>query len=886
MGQIVRKKKGRPAKVDSGGRGTPSSEREPRRSNRRRSVKYMFELDDYFDELGLFEDEEDEDELKREKELKLLLKVESKGTGGGGQQESAGPKQGRPGRRVHHPASPSSSSFSSDVELPSKKRKMNEGIDYQNGDASYEDDRNDDRIEVRERKSELKAKIFAPGPQTRAAPLGLPLPDKKTLELILNIIQRKDIYGVFAEPVDPEELPDYHGVIKNPMDFGTVRNKLSNGLYTTLEQIESDVCLICSNAMQYNAPDTIYYKQARGMHELAKRKFYELSLNSRSSEKERKHEQNTTSSSILNRQVKSPVSQTMQDPAGFDFSHGAGLGPVVDIHHVSNALSAVGSSRPCSVDRLVERNSFLNDNNFEKGEALLPGNSSLCKPGRKLSAHEENRRATYDISLTHPLASSESIFSTFEGESKQLVPVGAYAEHYYARSLARFAAALGPVAWKISSKRIEQALPQEVNYGRGWVIEYEPLSTPVLMLENRTVMEPPFFSKKLPDDPRKVEKKIPSLTISSMEIQGTMTVSEKNPHSVGPAKIRPASAHVTFPMKAQPDGENVSEVKVSFFSAPCSKPSSSANLSRHDEKSGSKNAVESEKQGLKQVELNGPPIFNKNVVDFIGQGHNSKGSEVEVSRSIFTSRNVNFTSSGSVKQPDIKEVSVVGLSNGKVVGDRINSNTVACSSSNLAKEVGYYPQEQGQGLSDPVCLMRMLAEKAQNQQKWVYQSSTDAHRVLSPDPNRDNLNNTITAVSHALRSVGACGFRPIGENTNLFKNQHANFLNISTRDMHSQGLRFREESPASVIHYRPDRNNSPLNVFVSQGCPQPMRVGNNMHFQNQPMAFPPFPPNSKQMLDSLPPDLNVGFQSPGSPGKNPSSGGLVEPQQPDLALQL
>ncbi|XP_073140810.1 uncharacterized protein [Henckelia pumila] len=882
MGQIVRRKKGRPAKVDPGGRGTPSSEREPRRSNRRRSVKYMFELDDYFDELGLFED--DEDQQRREKELKLLLKVESKGTSGAAQPESARPKPGRPGRRVNHPESPSSS-FSSDAELPTKKRKINEGIDDENGDASYEDDCNDHRVEVRERKSEHTAKFLAPGPQTRATPFGLPLPDKKTLELILNIIQRKDIYGVFAEPVDPEELPDYHGVIKNPMDFGTVRNKLSNGLYTTLEQIESDVYLICSNAMQYNAPDTIYYKQARGMHELAKRKFYELSLNSRSSEKESKYEQNIRSSSILNRQVKSPVSQSVQESVGFDFSHGATLGSAVDIHNVSNALLAVGSSRPCSVDRLVERNSFLNDNNLDRGEALLPGNGSLSKPGKKLSAHDENRRATYDISLTHPLASSESLFSTFEGESKQLVPVGAYAEHSYARSLARFAAALGPVAWKISSKRIEQALPQEVKYGRGWVGEYEPLSTPVLLLENCTVMEPPFFSKKLPDDPRKFEK-MPTVSSSSKEIQGTMPFLEKNPQSVRPAKIRPASAPLTFPMKAQPDRENVSEVKASFFLAPCSKPSTSANLNRRHEKSGSKNAGESEKHGLKQVELNGPPIFNKNVVDFIGQRHISKGSEVEVSRSIFISKNTNFTSTGSVKQPDIKEVSVGGLPNGKVVGDRINSNTVACSSSHLAKGVGYYPQEQGQGLSDPVHLMRMLAEKAQNQQKSVYQSSTDSHRVLSPDPNRDNLNNTITAVSHALRSVGAGGFRPIGENTNLFKNQHANFLNISSREMHSQGSRFREESPASVIHHRPDRNNSPLNVFVSQGGPQPMRVVNNMHFQNQPMAFPPFPPNSKQMLNSLPPDLNVGFHSPGSPGKNPSSGGLVESQQPDLALQL
>ena len=34
------------------------------------------------------------------------------------------------------------------------------------------------------------------------------------------------------------QLPDYHDVIEHPMDFATVRKKLGNGSYTTLEQFE------------------------------------------------------------------------------------------------------------------------------------------------------------------------------------------------------------------------------------------------------------------------------------------------------------------------------------------------------------------------------------------------------------------------------------------------------------------------------------------------------------------------------------------------------------------------------------------------------------------------------------------------------------------------
>ncbi|XLU75132.1 hypothetical protein S245_034185 [Arachis hypogaea] len=45
---------------------------------------------------------------------------------------------------------------------------------------------------------------------------------------------------------------------------------------------------------------------------------------------------------------------------------------------------------------------------------------------------------------------------------------------------------------------------------------------------------------------------------------------------------------------------------------------------------------------------------------------------------------------------------------------------------------------------------------------------------------------------------------------------------------------------------------------------------------------PPTQPRQKQ--ETLPPDLNIGFQSPGSPAKQ--SSGVVASQQPDLALQL
>ncbi|EYU42059.1 hypothetical protein MIMGU_mgv11b018027mg [Erythranthe guttata] len=64
------------------------------------------------------------------------------------------------------------------------------------------------------------------------------MPAKHLLELVLDTLQRRDTYEIFAEPVDPNEVEDYCEIIKEPMDFGTMRAKLHEGMYKTLEQFE------------------------------------------------------------------------------------------------------------------------------------------------------------------------------------------------------------------------------------------------------------------------------------------------------------------------------------------------------------------------------------------------------------------------------------------------------------------------------------------------------------------------------------------------------------------------------------------------------------------------------------------------------------------------
>ncbi|KAL7095050.1 hypothetical protein ACP275_10G001100 [Erythranthe tilingii] len=99
------------------------------------------------------------------------------------------------------------------------------------------------------------------------------MPAKHLLELVLDTLQRRDTYEIFAEPVDPDEVEDYCEIIKEPMDFGTMRAKLHEGMYKNLQQFEHDVFLIPENAMHFNSSTTVYFRQGRAIHDLARKVF-------------------------------------------------------------------------------------------------------------------------------------------------------------------------------------------------------------------------------------------------------------------------------------------------------------------------------------------------------------------------------------------------------------------------------------------------------------------------------------------------------------------------------------------------------------------------------------------------------------------------------------
>ncbi|XP_018421583.1 PREDICTED: bromodomain-containing protein 7 [Nanorana parkeri] len=106
-------------------------------------------------------------------------------------------------------------------------------------------------------------------------------PLQEALNQLIRQLQRKDPSSFFAFPVTDFIAPGYSMIIKNPMDFSTIKEKIKNDTYDSIEELKENFKQICHNAMIYNKPGTIYYKAAKkllnsGMKILSQERIHSL----------------------------------------------------------------------------------------------------------------------------------------------------------------------------------------------------------------------------------------------------------------------------------------------------------------------------------------------------------------------------------------------------------------------------------------------------------------------------------------------------------------------------------------------------------------------------------------------------------------------------------
>ncbi|EZA54009.1 Bromodomain adjacent to zinc finger domain protein 1A [Ooceraea biroi] len=104
----------------------------------------------------------------------------------------------------------------------------------------------------------------------------------KLQELLTDVRHHRDSWP-FLSPVTKNEVPDYHDIISNPMDFGTIKYKLGNGDYEALDQFFSDCQLVFENCRLYNKEhSSVYnyvYRAGTRLFKYVEKRCKELSLN-------------------------------------------------------------------------------------------------------------------------------------------------------------------------------------------------------------------------------------------------------------------------------------------------------------------------------------------------------------------------------------------------------------------------------------------------------------------------------------------------------------------------------------------------------------------------------------------------------------------------------
>jgi len=437
--------------------------------------------------------------------------------------------------------------------------------------------------------------------------------------------------------------------------------------------------------------------------------------------------------------------------------------------------------------------------------------------------------------------------------------------------LARFSASLGPIAWKIASHRIQQALPPGFKYGRGWVGEYERLPTPILMVNNQV-------------------QKGTSLV---MKLHSTIELpkGDKNCKNVEPSIEHPVQGQMLegkHPLMPDSEGKP-------FFGSAGVRLCAPANILNQEQNNQSRKIGKPEDKGLKQEELNSLSSSKQNTNGLVAKfTSNTPAAE---------SKSTEMVPGNMLKQPDVSRE----LPNGKVTNTSLNRQVTSPSpenTSNQSSRAGPLVHGKELGVSDPVQLMGMFAERAQKQHNSNHLLVDTPPVTLSGSSGqRDDLGNASAAAACTWMSVGAGGFRQGLDNSSSPKNQiSADSVYNSTREFHQHISRIRGEFPSAGMPFQPFQalaSQSSHTSTVSQFPDRPMvfpllASADQSRFQMQSPWRGLSPRSqsrqkqetfSRQKQETFPPDLNIGFQPPGSPAKQ-SSGVLVDSQQPDLALQL
>jgi len=71
--------------------------------------------------------------------------------------------------------------------------------------------------------------------------------------------------NIFHNPIKESDAPDYHDIVRRPMDLKTIKSRIKDGLIANSTEFQRDIYLMFANAMMYNRPNSDIYQMAEEM---------------------------------------------------------------------------------------------------------------------------------------------------------------------------------------------------------------------------------------------------------------------------------------------------------------------------------------------------------------------------------------------------------------------------------------------------------------------------------------------------------------------------------------------------------------------------------------------------------------------------------------------
>ena len=117
-------------------------------------------------------------------------------------------------------------------------------------------------VSSRTRNAALRQRTGVPKTRRRERTGGSDKRFQNMIGMLHSQISQHRYGNIFHNPIKKSEAPDYHDIVKRPMDLKTIKSRFKDGFISNSLEIQRDIFLMFANAMMYNRPGSEIYNMA------------------------------------------------------------------------------------------------------------------------------------------------------------------------------------------------------------------------------------------------------------------------------------------------------------------------------------------------------------------------------------------------------------------------------------------------------------------------------------------------------------------------------------------------------------------------------------------------------------------------------------------------